>query len=86
MFHSEVCGESEIIGTLLRQSVTFQAFFLPDTLTFVPLTLIIPLWLCEISSHACTDDHNGFLSELQTSDWPQLLHEPEASNHPIYAR
>lgn len=86
MLHSKVCDKSEIIDILLCQSVTFQALLSPRHTDFVPLTLIIPLSLYEISFHACTDDHNGFLSELQTSDWPQLLNEPEASNHPIYAR
>lgn len=34
-------------------------FFLRQTLAFVPLTLIIPLTLCEISFHGRTDDCNG---------------------------
>lgn len=46
MFHSKVCGKSEIIGILLCQSVTFQAPFFSQTPTFVPLTLIIPLSRC----------------------------------------
>lgn len=86
MNHCEACCKRNHCYITLSVSNLPGPSFLPDTLTFVPLTLIIPLSLCEISFHACTDDHNGFLSELQTSDWPQLLHEPEASNHPIYAR
>lgn len=86
-FHSEVCVKSEVTGTLLCHSVTFQAILTSRNTDFCALDSNNPsLSLCEISSFPALMIIMVFLSELQTSDWPQLLHEPEASNHPIYAR
>lgn len=86
MFHPELCGKNEITGTLRCQSVTSQAPLSARNSDFCALdsnNASLTVWNI---FPPCTDDHNGFLSELQTRDWPQLLHEPKASNHPIYAR